>query len=57
MRTIATRTMANEPRIGYWDPNTGLFTATSETRRLPVILTHFPETWAKLRRLPGFTLD
>jgi len=47
----------NEPRIGYWDPNTGLFTATSETRRLPIILTHFPETWAKLSRLPGFTLD
>jgi hypothetical protein len=47
----------NEPRIGYWNPNTGLFTATTETRGSPIILTHFPETWARLRGLPGFTLD
>jgi len=46
-----------EPRVGYWNPQTGLFTATSETRSVPAILTHFPETFANLRKLPGFTLD
>jgi hypothetical protein len=48
---------SGDPRVGYWDPATGFFTATSETRGVTAILTHFPETWANLRKLPGFTLD
>jgi hypothetical protein len=46
---------SGEPRVGYWDPSTALFTATSETRGTPAILSHFPETWDNLRKLPGFT--
>ncbi|WP_243855230.1 RHS repeat domain-containing protein [Pseudomonas putida] len=45
----------NKPRVGYHDPDTGLFTATSQTGKVPVILTHFPESWSNLRRLPGFS--
>jgi hypothetical protein len=45
----------NEPRVGYFDPDTGLFTATSQTRKTPAILTHFPETWERLTDFPGFT--
>ena len=44
-----------ERRVGYFDEATGLFTATSETRGTPAILTHYPLTWAKIRRLPGFS--
>ncbi|WP_244599799.1 RHS repeat domain-containing protein, partial [Escherichia coli] len=46
----------NKPRVGYYDPETGLFTATSQTGKTPVILTHFPESWENLRRLPGFSV-
>jgi hypothetical protein len=46
---------SGEPRIGYWDKETGLFTATSQTRKTPVILTHFRESWENLRNLPGFS--
>ena len=46
---------SGEPRVGYWDPDTGLFTATSETRGDTAILSHFPETWENLRKLPKFT--
>ena len=46
---------SGEPRIGYWDKETGLFTATSQTRKTPVILTHFKESWENLRNLPGFS--
>lgn len=46
----------NEPRVGYWDSARGLFTATSQTRKTPAILTHFPETWKNLRKLPGFAV-
>ncbi|MEO0685020.1 MAG: RHS repeat-associated core domain-containing protein [Cyanobacteria bacterium J06649_11] len=42
-------------RIGYFDSQTGFFTATSQSRRTPTIFTHFPETWENLRKLPGFT--
>jgi RHS repeat-associated protein len=45
---------SGERRVGYWDPDTGFFTATSQTRRTPTIMTHFPETWENLRKLPGF---
>jgi len=47
----------NEFRVGYWDSNTGLFTATSQTRSTPAILTHYPETWEGLRKLPGFSAN
>jgi hypothetical protein len=30
--------MSGEPRVGYHDPKTGLFTATSQTRKTPAIL-------------------
>ena len=43
------------PRVGYWDPRTGFFTATSETRKQVAILSHFPETWENLKKLPGFS--
>ncbi len=43
-------------RVGYHDSQTGLFTATSQTRSETAILSHFPETWEALRRLPGFSL-
>uniref|UniRef100_UPI0035E430BB RHS repeat-associated core domain-containing protein n=1 Tax=Kosakonia cowanii TaxID=208223 RepID=UPI0035E430BB len=46
----------NKPRVGYYDPEKGLFTATSQTGKTPVILTHFPETWENLRKLPGFSV-
>jgi hypothetical protein len=45
----------NEFRVGYWDKETGLFTATSQTRKDVVIMTHFPESWEALRKLPGFS--
>jgi hypothetical protein len=48
--------MSGEPRVGYHDPKTGLFTATSRTRKTPAILSHFPETWENLRKLPGFSV-
>ena len=48
--------MSGEPRVGYHDPNTGLFTATSQTRKTPAILSHFPETRENLRKLPGFSV-
>ncbi len=44
----------DEPRVGYYDSETGLFTAT---RKTPAILTHFPETWTNLRKLPGFSVN
>ena len=47
----------NDPRIGYWNSATGLFTATSQTRRQPVILTHFPLSWQKIRKFPGFSVQ
>ncbi len=47
--------VSGEPRVGYWDPETKLFTATSQTRKISVILTHFPESWEELRNLPGFS--
>jgi hypothetical protein len=47
----------NEPRVGYWNPETGLFTATEQSRKVPTILTHFPLTWERIRGFPGFTLD
>jgi hypothetical protein len=46
---------SGDSRVGYWDPKTGFFTATSETRGAPVILTHFAVAWEELRKLPGFT--
>ncbi|WP_241228060.1 RHS repeat-associated core domain-containing protein, partial [Pectobacterium wasabiae] len=46
----------NKPRVGYYDPNTGLFTATSQTGKTPTILTHFPDSWENLRKLPGFSV-
>ena len=46
----------NKPRVGYYDPNTGLFTATSQTGKTPTILTHFPESWDNLRKSPGFSV-
>jgi hypothetical protein len=48
---------SNEWRVEYWDAATGLFTATSQTRARTALLTHFPETWANLKKLPGFTVD
>jgi RHS repeat-associated protein len=45
----------NEPRVGYWDPETNRFTATRESGRRPEILTHFEVSWDDLRKLPGFT--
>ncbi len=45
----------NQVRVGYFDSVTGLFTATSQTRKTTAILSHFPETWASLRKLPGFS--
>ncbi len=47
---------SGETRVGYWDEKTGLFTATSQTRKTPIILTHFQESWQNLRKLPGFTV-
>ncbi|MFC6119458.1 hypothetical protein ACFPZP_00010 [Citrobacter bitternis] len=46
----------NKTRVGYYDPNTGLFTATSQTGKTPTILTHFPESWDNLRKSPGFSV-
>ena len=46
---------AGASRVGYYDSNTGLFTATSQTRSKPVIMTHFKESWENLRKLPGFS--
>jgi hypothetical protein len=49
---------SNEARVGYWDPNTGYFTATTQSGQSPrgvSILTHFPLTWDEARRLPGFS--
>jgi hypothetical protein len=48
---------SGELRVGYWDASTGLFTATSQIRKTPTILTHFPETWESLRKLPGFSVE
>ena len=45
---------SGEPRVGYFDSQKGLFTATSQTRKNPAILSHFPEKWSNLRKLPGF---
>ncbi|MBG6130179.1 RHS repeat-associated protein [Aquimarina sp. EL_43] len=42
-------------RVGYYNSSTGLFTATSQTRGVPTIMTHFAETWENLRKLPGFS--
>jgi hypothetical protein len=44
----------NEPRVGYWDPATGHFTATSPKGKT-TILTHFPVDWAKIKSWPGFS--
>jgi len=49
--------MTGEPRVGYHDSETGLFTATSQTRKTPAIMTHFPETWSNVRKLPGFSVN
>jgi hypothetical protein len=46
---------SNEPRVGYYDPETGLFTGTSQTRGTPAILTHFKVSWQKIRTWPGFS--
>ena len=46
---------SNEPRVGYFDEATGLFTATGQTRKLPAIFSHHVTTWDKLRGLPGFS--
>ena len=46
----------NEPRIGYFDGQTGLFTATSKLGKVTQIHSHFPATWEELRRLPGFSV-
>lgn len=46
---------SNVKRVGYWNESTGLFTGTSQTRRTPTILTHYPLSWDKIRKLPGFT--
>lgn len=43
-----------EARVGYHDPATGLFTATTQKGKKVIIHTHFPETWENLRRLPKF---
>lgn len=46
----------NAPRVGYFNPSTGLFTGTSQTRKVPAITTHFRESWSRIRGWPGFTL-
>jgi hypothetical protein len=46
-----------ERRVGYYDANTGLFTATSQTGKVPIIHTHFMESWENLRKLPGFSVN
>jgi hypothetical protein len=46
---------SGQKRVGYWDPETGLFTATSQTRKIPVILSHFREDWTELKKIPGFS--
>ena len=44
-------------RVGYYDSDTGLFTATSQNGKTPIIHTHFKESWDNLRKLPGFSVD
>jgi hypothetical protein len=46
---------SGDPRVGYWDPKTGFFTATSETRSVSVILSHYPLSWKAIRKFRGFT--
>jgi hypothetical protein len=45
-----------EPRVGYWDSDTGLFTATSQEGKVPIIRTHFPMSWDEIMTLPGVVL-
>jgi hypothetical protein len=45
----------NETRVGYWDAETGYFAGTTQTRKRPTILTHFPVPWSKIRTWPGFS--
>jgi RHS repeat-associated protein len=42
-------------RIGYWDPETELFTATTQHRKVPIIHTHYELNIEEVKRLPGFT--
>jgi hypothetical protein len=45
----------NEPRVGYWNAKTDLFTATSVTRRGTTIFTHYDQTLEQIQDLPGFS--
>src|SRR5262249_192870 len=45
----------HEPRVGYWNDKTGLFTATYQAGGMPQLLTHFPLPWEKITMLPGFS--
>jgi hypothetical protein len=47
----------NHPRVGYWDPETGYFTATTQQGKRVIIHTHFPLDWKAARGLPGFSVD
>jgi RHS repeat-associated protein len=42
-------------RVGYFNPETGLFTATTQKGNVATIHTHFADTWSNLRKLPGFS--
>jgi RHS repeat-associated protein len=44
-------------RVGYWDSKTGLFTATTQKGKTPIIHTHFKVSWEDLRKLPGFSVS
>lgn len=50
-----TYTHEGEPRVGYWDSATNLFTATSETRGRVTILSHFPADERYIRGLTGYS--
>lgn len=41
-----------ENRVGYF--HEGRFTATSQTRAVPAILSHYAMSWAQVQALPGF---
>ena len=48
---------SNARRVGYWDESTGLFTGTSQTRGNTTIMTHYPLSWEKTKKLPGFSSE